>query len=652
MKKLTKTHFLTNKEIMVLDYECRSGVSLDKGYSAYLADKDFKSLILTCRHYKEGNKENIVLNKEPLIREFSKSLIKFSEKNYLVAHNAEFDFAVFQHLTGVPDKYFSRWLDTKTLSCYGGGPAGLFPASKFWNVSTKFYGKDLIDTLCVPYNKRKTPRVVRNVETKNFVQDNGFVEHPGLFKFFEEYAIADLKSTCELFELFINEGILREYWVSGQRANAYINYIRNKKGVNFNMPLVKKFLKQKEEIITAFDLAGKRLTEIDDFNLNSWQQFSRYFKDYSMKKTGRQELNTFLENNKELPKKLKYLVNLRIKRPSVALGKLDHIVQDSVNGRITDSISHFSAFTGRYKSFGVNMLSFPRKIDMNLNKAVLDMEDGVFTKKHKIKSSQILSGLLRHCIKPHEGCIFYGGDFSSIDFRLLLGASEEYKSLKKVYEGWDVYKEMAGNIFKKSEKDVTKNERYVAKRVVLARGYGIGLKGTLSTLAKDDIFVEEATAKKLIELYDDLFPKVKTFWYKLYEPFNHIKDADNVKIKIPFVKENIYFKECFYRVDEKTGIGNIFFNKQGKQVKIYPSALCGLVIQALTARLFHYVERELYKHLKITAEIPVHDEFLCSVREDEVDFEDFKRIIQTSPDWLPAKHYPIIQGSAWKGKEW
>ena len=639
----TNLEFLNGKEILILDFEVRSGTLLHKGYPAYLNDPKFEPLILTYLHLKGPSTEIQAITDYESIKIFCNDLKKFAKKNIIVAHNVEFDFAVFQKLTGVPDSYFLNWVDTMTMSCYGGGPPGLADASLFWDVGLKLYGKTLIKVLCEPFTK-KTPKVVAGVTSKDHVQKNGFVEHPDLFKNFLSYAKRDTYCTAELFKKLIKEGVVREYLDSKQRANAYINFKRNMRGVNFDLGLTKNLLSKTDRALEAFSVASKRLTGIADFNLNSSHQFVDFFKKYKIKSSEKNYLFKFKSETPELTEKEKKLIDLRVSRPTGVLKKLNLIVENNDNNIIRNTIIHFESFTGRYKSYGVQMLNFPRKKEFE--KGLIEDNDK-FIKQHKENSAKVILGSMRKTIIPHKGCIFYGGDFSSIDFRLLLGASGETKSLKKVYEGWDVYKYIGGKIHNKSVKDVTKDERYVAKRIVLARGYGIGLKGTLNTLAKDDIIVDEKLASRIIKMYDDLFPRVRLFWNKLFKPFMRFKPGDDVRIRLPFIGEFLRFKHCYWDSE-----GSVIYNRQGSKDNIYASALCGLVIQSLTSRLFHSVERKLYKRLGVVADIPIHDEFLCSVKEKEVSFDDFKKTIQESPVWLPKEHYPIIQGSAWKGKNW
>ena len=642
--------FLDKKnEFLVLDFETRSGTGINKGLPAYFRDKKFKALVLCCVHVKEEETKAFSIPMEN-IPSFCKSLIKFSEKNYIVAHNAEFDFLAFQTLTGVGDSYFSRWIDTKNLSCYGGGPSSLKESCIFWNVQRKIQGMDLIKTLSIPYDENRTPRVVNGVLTASCVNKDGFVENDSLLEKFIDYCKGDVKSTSLLFKKFKKNKILLEYMEAGFQGNAYINSIRNKRGVNFDIELVKKLKSEKEKLEKMFKEEGVKLTRIKGFNLNSSVQFNSFMGTVSSDK---QYLNGFLHKNfSKLSNERKKLIKLRINRPKTALGKLNRVLEDSDNGKIKSSISYLEAFTGRYKSFGVNLLAFPRNVDVDPVKAVEHIKNNSFADKYKIESPEVLMGLLRRCIIPHKGHVFYGGDFSSIELRLLLGCAKEFKALKKMHEGWDVYKYMAGVIYKKPESKVTKQERYVAKRVVLARGYGLGVDGICKALMKDNIFITPLTASKLIVLYENLFPNVSLFWNSLFKPIMDAVEGEDVKIRIPFIGRHLYFKDVRHDIDLNTGYLAYTFNRKGSRVGIYKSALCGLVIQCLAFCLFLYIERELYKRLGILAVIPEHDEFLCSVNEKKVSFEEFKRIIQTSPPWLPEKHFPVIQGTAWKGRFW
>ena len=114
----------------------------------------------------------------------------------------------------------------------------------------------------------------------------------------------------------------------------------------------------------------------------------------------------------------------------------------------------------------------------------------------------------------------------------------ERQTLKKIIQGGDFYVRMAKKVFNKSE--ITKEERYIAKRAVLARGYGLGHSTLMSILSQDEIYISPQRARELLRFYDEVLPKVKSFWYEMFKPFKQAvkgKVLDEVKIRDSFFRQ-------------------------------------------------------------------------------------------------------------------
>ena len=619
---------------VVLDFETRSSSDLTKGVTPYV--QNFEPI---CMAVKFGNsKTDIVFfdNIKPLC----KTILNFSKRNYVVAHNVAFDFSVFQKITGCEDKAILRWIDTSTLSNFLGGPSGLYPCGLFWELGIKkSYGIDLIDTLSKPYKDygtKRTPVVCEGVKTEDHVK-NGFVEHEKLFQAMGKYCIQDVEVTYELFKKLYP--YYEEFKSQKSHLNFVLNFLRNKRGLHFDMDKVEKYKDIYDALCDKYVKLLRKVTKNDTFKMHSPIQIKKFLKKHghSIEKT---RLND-LEVLKSKEPAVKNFLKLIKTRPTSAGKKFHTISKNNFNGVIFDSLRFYGAITGRYIASGtLQSLNMPRRFGK-----IGDLTKEEFLKKHKFDSFKILRGQIRECLIPHEGCEFVGGDFSAIELKLILACCGEKKKLEKIEGGWDAYKFLASKVFKKPMDNVTTNERYIAKRATLAFGYGLGVNTLINTLAGDFIHIDEKEAESLKNIYFSTFTNVYNFWNRIFSPFRSVKQGGTVKVEVPFSKKPLYF----WGVEKSVDKGRYVYrckSSYGGFKNIYSSMLCGLVVQSLAVGVFHNAERELYKKFKILVDLPVHDEFVCSVKKGAIDLDEFKQCIETPPKWLP---FEKLSAEVWKG---
>ena len=639
---------------MVLDFETRSTADINRGITHYLTGCE-----AICMGVKPFNgKSQVVFFKD--IAPLAEKLKVFAQRNFIVCHNAVFDFAVFQKITKCEDSLLLRFIDTACLSSFSGFPTfesgyvSLYQASRFFGVRQKAYGKHLIDTLSIPYSK-KTPALCEGIETKRYVQPNGYVEHPKLYEKMGKYCLDDVESTYDLFgkisknvDLFHKLGLHRNY---------YLNFLRNRKGVAFDTHLAGVLKKQLERLGHIYSFYAKMVTGDDEFNVNSSQQVKKFLNKHNVYPKTTQSKDLLRVGSPD--PKVKKLIKLRLTRPTGIAKKLDTILSRCNRSNIVkDSMFFHGAFSGRYTSSGtLNLLNFPRN-EGDLEEVYEDIRTDVFFKKNMFNSFKLLKGQMRKCVWAHEECLFYGGDFSAIEFRLLMACSKSVNTLKKINAGWDAYVSMASFIYDKPEKGVTKQERYVAKRAVLAFGYGLGTNALIDMLAQDDIHIGHALALKAYTRYFDMFPRVKMFWEECFRPFKGVKKKELVEVKVPFSGKKLFFHGVQEKEDRNYPNGSVScYRSPMGLVPIYPSKVCALAVQSLAAGLFHFAERNLYEELGLISDIPIHDEFLCSVKKEDIkagkiSLNVFKDCISRVPEWLPKSGFPEIKTEVWEGKRY
>jgi len=128
---------------------------------------------------------------------------------------------------------------------------------------------------------------------------------------------------------------------------------------------------------------------------------------------------------------------------------------------------------------------------------------------------EAIASSIRHFIQPAEGG-FYDADFSSVENKLLAWVVGDLDDLHKISEGVDMYKDMATHLFGVSYDQVSKDQRTIAKPVVLGCGYGVGAKSLRSSL--DTIYRTKKTRKECeqyVHIYRSTHPATTKAWSEL-----------------------------------------------------------------------------------------------------------------------------------------
>ena len=572
-----------------------------------------------CLAYKFKNNNVDIIKNPKIIKHFCLDLLK-SKNLFIVAHNASYEIAIFQNLLGNlwDNKYLLRFISTDVLSLMQGSKASfesfggisLKDCLNYWNIPIKKQeiGKDLIKTLSFPYSD-KTPKKILDRNTADMIKQNKFIVDKQLYKYFFDYCMSDVIST----ELLFKEIWTPEYWTQNVHIDYGLNFLRNKEGIPIDRELVKNLILNLDKLKEKYIKIAKQVTENSNFNINSPKQMQEYLK---LKSTTKEEL---IKNYKKLNTNQKRLVFLRIKSPKNLAKKLHHVLVDK---KYDNFQAWGTGLTRRFTSYGFNFLNIPR-VEEPVN--VDDFYKNTYNTYKQYKS------LTRQII--HTKHIFYGGDFSQIEFRLLLLQTKAYGVLDKMFNGFDFYVYFAQKIY--GRKKITEQERYIAKRAVLAFGYGLGVKRFISLLEAENIKISFTFAFKIKEVYHIFLPAVKILWQKYMNDFIKHK-----KIILPFSKRTLPFY-----FTKKQGNQYMIKTKTG-YISIWGGHLTGIVTQSLAADVFNWKIRQLYKH-NFKVIIPFHDEVVCEVKNDsDQKYKYFKKVMQKSPKWLI--NFPRLEGKFWK----
>lgn len=116
-------------------------------------------------------------------------------------------------------------------------------------------------------------------------------------------------------------------------------------------------------------------------------------------------------------------------------------------------------------------------------------------------------GIAREVFIPDEGMMFMAADLSQAEARVVAYLAKD-KGLIEIFEsGEDIHTQVAAAIFNKKIKDVTKEERELAKRITHASNYGMGARhfGELTGLSTAD-------AQEKLNAYHIRYPGIR-IWH-------------------------------------------------------------------------------------------------------------------------------------------
>jgi DNA polymerase len=192
--------------------------------------------------------------------------------------------------------------------------------------------------------------------------------------------------------------------------------------------------------------------------------------------------------------------------------------------RIRDNISIFGAANGRWSSHGgVQLHNLPRpRID---NATIGWLTDLLATARTSqladlfeawsTDPAMMLSSCVRGLLIPRDGCLLHAGDFSRIEYVLLLHAAGEAEAIERVRGGQDPYKWLYATWIAQPPiypDEVAKNSagRIAGKAATLGCGYGLGAV-RFARMNKMSL----ALGRAAVNGYRKAYPRVVHLWYEL-----------------------------------------------------------------------------------------------------------------------------------------
>lgn len=267
---------------------------------------------------------------------------------------------------------------------------------------------------------------------------------------------------------------------------------------------------------------------------------------------------------------------------------------------------------------------------------------------------------LKNSLKAPPGYVLADCDSSQIEARVLAWLAGEQNIIdafkandldKK--KNPDVYRVMAGGMYNKSPMDITDEERFFGKTVVLGCGYGMGVKKLELMLKQQGKKADPFACNFLVYGYRKNVPKIVAFWEKMdhviYQMYMAASGSNDFRagwivegvlnlnmIGIEFPNEMI-IKYKNLR-PENVNKGWVYDNKKGTQ-KLYGGKLTENIVQALARCII--AEQMVLISSRYPVVLMVHDSIVTLLPKAEADegLAYMKDVMRTAPTW--AKGLPL-----------
>ena len=485
-----------------------------------------------------------------------------------------------------------------------------------------------------------------------------------------EYCESDIYSETELFltlpELSPKE---RQVWILDQQMNM--------RGVRVDRDLVLKIIDMVKEETEALNAETVRLTNNMLTSTTQTQKFKEFLKSdgVNMSNLQAKTISDLLASDVLESKRARRLLEIRQTVSKVSNKKyIAYEHRTRFDGVVRDLLMYHGASTGRFSGKGLQIHNLPQgRRDINSWKAVKDIavHDLEFLRVLYGEPMELFSTCIRSMILPHEGNIFFRGDFSQIEVRVLFWMAGHELGLEWFREKRDLYKELASRIYELDITTIDKDslERTIGKHATLGCGFGIGADKFQLTCAKFGKEIEFNVSMKAVTTYREVHFPVPRMWktielaamsavknpgksFKINKCEFYVSDR-TLWCKLPSGRKLAYYeptvevtKDRFNRAQEVLhhyGVNSL--TRKWEKQRTWGGVLTENVVQATARDLLVDAMLRLQKN-GYTNSFTVHDEIITENSAMLGDEDEFKKIMCEVPSW--AKGIPV-DVDVWSG---
>ena len=263
--------------------------------------------------------------------------------------------------------------------------------------------------------------------------------------------------------------------------------------------------------------------------------------------------------------------------------------------------------------------------------------------------------LIKKAIIAPPGYTLIDSDSSQIEARTLAWLAGEDSIVQAFANGQDVYKIMAGKIYSKPPEEVTKEERFFGKTVILGCGYGMGHLKFQMMLKLQGVDIDEQEAQRIITVYRASNPRIKDLWSKGNSALSAMLSGGVCQFGRKGVVEvskkgfllpsglRLFYNNLSLRM-EVSPDGHqksiyTYDSRNEKGIYIYGGKVVENVVQALARCIIAEQMLKIAKKYRVI--LTVHDAIMCAVKDEEVEeaTEYVRQCMTWTPEW--AQGLPV-----------
>ncbi len=265
---------------------------------------------------------------------------------------------------------------------------------------------------------------------------------------------------------------------------------------------------------------------------------------------------------------------------------------------------------------------------------------------------------LKQSIIAPTGYKIIDADSAQIEARVLAWLAGQADLMQGFANKEDVYKKMASSIYGVAEDQITKDQRFVGKSVILGAGYGMGavkFQAQLKTFGSD---IELNEARRIIDIYRQTNDQIVGLWQDAQTLLIRMVNGEGMNLGIPsgvltikpkmagvWLPSGLMMRYDGLEFEQgEKGIEFSYATRRGR-TRIYGGKIIENVCQAVARCIIAEQMLRIAKRYKVV--LTVHDAIACVVRDEEVQeaTQFVEECMRWTPDWAQGLPLNCESGS-------
>ena len=508
--------------IYYLDFETASEADLRKvGLKNYLAHPSTRITYTAC--LRDGDKYPLD-HVEDIVEDLHRC-----KPVKIIAHNAPFDKAVFEHFiqwraesknVKDPHPLNLKWVCTSIMARQHRGPGDLKKAAKFFKGAAKDDdGSALMKKVCqlqAEEPSKKTGTVLKTPYTWVKTPE-GYWQKAGetIDELMQTYCDQDVLACRDLYRKLVElwENLGDAEFRKCEETAVEQTLAANARGMRMDTEVLAKMVDASKVLEAAaddhamakFGATSRQATAIKRFcNAEGLEIAGTGAPDVARAEVSDPD-HPLITDLKELN---------RLNKSS--LRKLPKLADTIHKGRLHDTLVFAgAATTGRWSGRGFQPQNLPRPVQSldDCRKFLKDLSGAAVVADKK--GPDKLAGAIRTLILPEKGEDLHSVDLSQIELRLSVWHSKHEAYNKLLKEGGDVYLHFAQELYKNPALTKDSEERAICKIAVLSLQYGSGARQFRDyLLTSNGTRITEKQAEDIVAGFRKINPGLKELWHK------------------------------------------------------------------------------------------------------------------------------------------